>query len=141
MKSDTNTLQTRSTNSNEPFQQINEQFAMESTSTHNSESQENELSPLVVTLGDERTRIARKYAADVFADVVAILGLERISKIYPNMVSTEERFQYGYNARKRRNYWVCFHGANIEKKARLETLGKKLGVDLDVKINHREDLL
>ena len=51
------------------------------------------------------------------------------------MVSTEERYQYGYNARKRGNYWVCFHGAKIEKKARLEVLAEKLGVDLTVKIN------
>ena len=111
------------------------------TLTHNSESHENELSPLVVTLGDGRTRITGEYAADVFADVVAILGLERISQIYPNMVSTKDSFQYGYNARKRGNYWVCFHGANIEKKARLEVLAKKLGVDLDVKINNRENTL
>ena len=112
-----------------------EQVDQESVSTDCSVPHEQELSHFVVILGDGRTRITRQYDADVFADVVAILGLKRISQIYPDMVSTEERYQYGYNARKRGNYWVCFHGAKIEKKARLEVLAEKLGVDLTVKIN------
>ena len=34
------------------------------------------LSPFVVTLGDGKTRVARKYAVDVFADVIAILRIK-----------------------------------------------------------------
>ena len=94
----------------------------------------NEFSRFVVTLGDGKTRIAGRYHVDVFADVVAILGLKRSSEIYPNMVSTDEQAQYGYNAKKKGNYWACFHGAKIEKKRRLEILAERLGADLTVKI-------
>lgn len=93
---------------------------------------EKELLPFVVTLGDGRTRIARKYAVDVFADVIAILGLERISEIYPRLVSKNP--QGGAIERQRGDYYVCFYdGSTVGMGNRLKPLARDLGADLTVR--------
>ena len=90
------------------------------------------LSPFVVTLGDGRARIVRKYAVDVFADVIAILELKRISEIYPRLVTKNP--QGGAVERQRGDYYVCFYdGSTVGMGNRLRMLAIELGVDLTVR--------
>ena len=93
---------------------------------------EQEHSHFVVILGDGRTRIARKYAVDVFADVIAILGLKRVAEIYPRMVTRER--QSTVVERQRGDYYVCFYdGSTVGMGNRLRMLASELGADLTVR--------
>ena len=92
---------------------------------------ETKLAPFSVTLGDGITRIAREHAVEVFADVIAILGLKRVAEIYPNMVTKEP--QGRVVEKQRGDYYVCFYdGSTAGMGNRLRTLAIEIGTDLTV---------
>ena len=125
-------------NANELLQQIAGHLNDESISMDDLASHAVDSSPLVVTLGDGKTRIARSTQADTFADVIAILGLERISEIRPDLVSNSSprpNAPYKSNWKERGEYYVFTWGDRWEKKRRLDRLAADLHVDLTVEIN------
>ena len=85
-----------------------------------------------MTLADRQTRIAQRFAADTFADVLAIFGLQRISKICPKIVSTAP---FRRANKERGNYYVYTNNNTLVKQRILEDLAEELGVDLTVETN------
>ena len=116
---------------NELLQQIAGHLGNESISRNNQQPPAVEHAPLSVTLGDGQTRIAHRFAADTFADVIAILGLNRISEILPGIVSTISRPREG---KKRGRYYVYTNNTTVEKKRILEEVARHLFVDLIVEV-------
>ncbi len=138
MKPDSITLQVRIENTDELLSQIAEHLGKKSMLMDDLESSVVETAPLVVTLGDGITRIARSTQADTLADVIAILGLKRISEIRPKLVSSSPPRPNDPNKsswKKRGKYYVFTWGSRQTKKRRLDKLAADLAVDLTVEIN------
>lgn len=119
-------------NTNELLRQITEHLGNESNSRNNQQTPAVESAPLTVTLGDGHTRIAHRFAGDTFADVIAILGLQRICDILPSIVSTSP---YPRGNKRRGRYYVNTHSATLEKKRILEDIARYFSVDLIVEVN------
>ena len=132
------TLQVNIENTDELLQQIVGHLGNESMLMDDRESPAVDSVPLVVTLGDGKTRIACSTQADTFADVIAILGLKRISEIRPKLVSGSPPRPNDPNKsswKKRGKYHVFTWGSRQTKKRRLEKLAADMAVDLTVEIN------
>ena len=132
------TLNLSADNTNELLQQISGHLGNEAMLMDDPESSAVRTAPLVVMLGDGITRIARSTQADTFADVIAILGLKRISEIRPKLVSSLPPRPNDPNKsswKKRGKYYVFTWGSRQTKKRRLDKLAADLAVDLIVEIN------
>ena len=98
-------------NTNEIVQAIADHIDKSSISSDNQDSSEANPPPLVVTLADRKTCVARPTKVETIVDVIAIFGLKRISEEYPQYVRTTKPFEYvGKESQRRGNYYVNAHG-------------------------------
>ena len=85
-------------------------------------------SRFVVTMPDGE-RIDNPVAADTFAEVIEKLGIERVEKVKPKLLSTSNTYR---NFRKKGRYYININLTNDQKKNHLENIAEALGVQLQV---------
>ena len=85
-------------------------------------------SRFVVTMSDGE-RIDHPVAADTFVEAIEKLGLERVEKVKPKLISTSNTYRA---SRKRGRYYIDTHFGNVQKKIILENTAEALGVPLKV---------
>ena len=82
----------------------------------------------VVTMPDGE-RIDNPVAADTFVEAIEKLGLERVEKVKPKLLSTSNTYRA---SRKRGRYHINVNFNNDQKKNHLENIAEALGVRLKV---------
>ena len=85
-------------------------------------------SRFVVTMPNGE-KIENPVAADTFAEAIEKLGLERVEKVKPKLLSTSNTYRA---SRKRGRYYIDIHFGNVQKKIILENIAQALGVRLNV---------
>ena len=136
------TLQVSIENTDEMIEQIRQQLGNMPSVPDNPQPPPVENAPLVVILGDGKTRIARRYGRNTYADVVAILGLDRLDGVRQPPPSTQPIVCTSPHKEKKRykqygKYYVDYDLTLDKQKENLEYLAEELRVDLTVEINKR----
>lgn len=85
-------------------------------------------SRFVVTMSDGE-KIDYSVASDTFAEVIERLGLKRVEKVNPKLLSTSNTYRV---FRKRGGYYININFTNDQKKKILENLANTLGTRLVV---------
>ena len=131
------TLQVSVEDINELMTQIRQQLDHVSDLQDSPQPTAIENAPYVVTLGDGKTRIARRSGSEIYTAVIAILGLERLNDepYLPNSTVTVVCTSPDRRLRSYEQYgrYYVYKDLTIDKqKQSLEHLAGKLGVDLIV---------